>query len=107
MGTKKRVYTKNDKNNLDMKQLEIDSAALEYVEGFIDHTSEVKHTSSEVYEYAKTDFKAGANWALDNLENDVYVAIISECESLEQQKVGNGHHLAQRLTKLITDKIKQ
>ena len=41
------------------------------------------------------------------LENDIYAAIIGETERLEHEKIyrGNGHHLAQRLTAMIMEKI--
>jgi len=48
------------------------------------------------------------NEGLCNNINRIYMndtITIQECESLEQGKIGNGHHLAQRLTKLITDKL--
>ena len=39
------------------------------------------------------------------LVNKVYAAIIGECERLEHEKIyrGNGHHLAQKLTKMIEE----
>ncbi len=38
------------------------------------------------------------------IENDIYASIIGECERLEHDNLykGNGHHLAQRLTKLVS-----
>lgn len=41
-------------------------------------------------------------------ENDVYAAIIGETERLEHEGIykGNGHHLAQRLTAMIMEKLK-
>jgi hypothetical protein len=44
----------------------------------------------------------------DHLEGDVYDAIVKHCEDLEHRQVytGNGHHLAQRLAKMVFERIK-
>lgn len=44
---------------------------------------------------------------LDSMENKIYAAIIAYCEELEHDKVyrGNGHHLAQNITRLILEKL--
>jgi DNA-binding CsgD family transcriptional regulator len=36
------------------------------------------------------------------IENKIYASIIGACELLENKSIGNGHHLAQRLTELVS-----
>jgi len=88
--------------------MKLQSATEDYANNLVDITqaSEVVK-ATELNSYAQTDFKAGAKYIISLLSNEVYAAIIKECEYLEQQKIykGNGHHLAQRLTEMITNKF--
>jgi hypothetical protein len=42
-----------------------------------------------------------------SFENEIYASLIGECEAMEAKKAykGNGHHLAQRLTKVVADAL--
>ena len=82
-------------------KLKVDTAAQQYRKGV------TKTNRDPLLTYSGTDFKNGANWALSNLDNEIYAAIIGYCEELEHDltTIGNGHHLAQKITKLITDKL--